>query len=55
MKNKIQEICLQSTFLNTSAKTIYVADYTERTGSIRKVEIHTSLPDIPNGDGEMIV
>ena len=53
MKNKIQEICLQSTFLNTSAKTIYVADYTERTGSIRKVEIHTSLPDIPNGDGEM--
>lgn len=53
MKNKIQEICLQSTFLNTSAKTIYVADYTERTGSIRKVEIHTSLPDIPNGNGEM--
>ena len=53
MKNKIREAYPQSVFQSTSAETIYVTDFTERTGSARKVEIHTSVPCTPDGSGMM--
>ena len=53
MKNKIQATYPQSVFQTTSAETIYVADFTERTDSKRKVEIHASLPAVPDGDETM--
>lgn len=48
MKNKIQTVYPQSAFQSTSAETIYVADFTERTNSTRKVEIHVEIPCVPN-------
>lgn len=53
MKNKIQTVYPQSAFQSTSAETIYVVDYTERTGSARKVEVCMSLPSTPDGNGVM--
>ena len=53
MKNKIQTAYPESVFQTTSAETIYVADFTERTKSNRKVEIHMSLPSVPDGDENM--
>ena len=48
MKSKIQTAYPQSVFQSTSAETIYVADFTERTNSERKVEIHIVAPCVPN-------
>ena len=53
MKNKLQEAYPQSVFQSTSAETVYVTDFTERTGSARKIEIHTSVPCTPDGSGMM--
>lgn len=53
MKNKMQTAYPQSVFQTTSAETIYVADFTERTDSKRKVEIHASLPTVPDGGENM--
>ena len=53
MKNKIQVAYPQSFFRTTSADIVYVADFTERTGSTRKVEVHTSLPKAPDGISDM--
>ena len=53
MKNKIQTAYPESVFQTTSAETIYVADFTERTKSNRKVKIHMSLPSVPDGDENM--
>ena len=53
MKNKIQAVYPQSVFQTSSAETIYVADFTERTESERKVEIHTSLPVVLDDDENM--
>ena len=53
MKNKIQAAYPQSVFQTTSEETIYVADFTERTESKRKVEIHASFPAAPDGDENM--
>lgn len=53
MKNKIQTVYPQSVFQSTSAETIYVADFTERTNSTRKVEIHVEIPCVPNSSESM--
>ena len=48
MKSKILTAYPQSVFQSTSAETIYVVDFTERTNSERKVEIHIVAPCVPN-------
>lgn len=48
MKNKIQRIYPQSIFCNSNAPQLYLADFTERTQSTRKVEFHETVPQIPN-------
>ena len=53
MKNKIQTVYPQSVFQSTSAETIYVADFTERTNSTRKVEIYVEIPCVPNSSESM--
>ena len=53
MKSKIQTAYPQSVFQSTSAETIYVADFTERTNSARKVEIHTAEPCVPDSSESM--
>ena len=53
MKSKIQIVYSQSVFQSTSAETIYVADFTERTNSARKVEIHTAEPCVPDSGESM--
>ena len=53
MKSKIQTAYSQSVFQSTSAETIYVADFTERTNSARKVEIHTTEPCLPDSGESM--
>lgn len=53
MKNKIQTVYPQSVFCSSTAKKLYIADFTERTGSSRKVEFHETVPIDPNGDMNM--
>jgi len=53
MKSKILTAFPQSVFQSTSAETIYVADFTERTNSARKVEIHTTEPCLPDSGESM--
>ena len=53
MKSKILTAFPQSVFQSTSAETIYVADFTERTNSARKVEIHTAEPCVPDSGESM--
>ena len=53
MKSKIQTVYPQAVFQSTSAETIYVADFTERTNSARKVEIHTAEPCVPDSGESM--
>lgn len=47
MKSKIQKKYPQSVFYNSRASNIYVVDFTERTESKRKVEIHEKIPRVP--------
>lgn len=53
MKSKIQTTYPLSVFQCISAETIYVADFTERTNSARKVEIHATLPCVPDSSEAM--
>lgn len=53
MKSKIQNNYPQSIFCNSRALKIYVVDFTERTGSKRKVEIHETIPQVPNSNKNM--
>lgn len=53
MKTKIQAIYPNSEFVQSSAAELYVADFTERTRSARKIEIHNTLPKTPDGDKDM--
>ncbi|MBQ8246102.1 MAG: hypothetical protein IJZ42_03140 [Lachnospiraceae bacterium] len=53
MKSKIQTAYSQSVVQSTSAETIYMADFTERTNSVRKVEIHTEMPCVPDSSEAM--
>lgn len=50
MKNRIQKIYPNSVFEHSAAPNFYIADFTERTNSTRKVEFHESLPQTPEGD-----
>lgn len=52
MKNRISEQYSQST-ITTTDKTLYIADFTERTCSVRKVEIKDSCPVTPDGLQDM--
>jgi len=53
MKSKIQTAYSQSVVQSTSAETVYMADFTERTNSVRKVEIHTEIPCVPDSSEAM--
>ena len=53
MKSKIQTAYSQSVVQSTSAETIYMADFTERTNGVRKVEIHTEIPCVPDSSEAM--
>lgn len=53
MKNKLQAIYPQSVFCCSTASRLYITDFTERTGSNRKVEFHESVPQIPNSTTDM--
>lgn len=53
MKNKIQNNYPSSVFYRSSSAKIYLADFTERTDSKRKVEFHETTPQEPNSDKDM--
>ena len=53
MKNKIQTIYPQSVFCSSTAPKLYIADFTERTDSERKVEFHETVPQVPDGTADM--
>ena len=48
MRSKITSKYPASTFVKSDSASIFVADFSERTGSARKVEVHTSVPSDPN-------
>lgn len=53
MKNKIQAVYQQSVFCSSRAPKLYIADFTERTSSNRKVEFHENIPQAPDSDKDM--
>ena len=50
MKNRILAAYPESEFGTTNSQQIFVADFTERTKSVRGVEIHEVLPNDPNDE-----
>ena len=48
MKNRICEVYSLCEVSTTEAEKLYIIDFTERTMSVRKVEIHTKIPLIAN-------
>ena len=53
MKNKIQAVYPQSVFCSSTASKLYIADFTERTSSNRKVEFHEIIPKVPSSTTDM--
>lgn len=53
MKSKIQAVYPQSVFCSSTAPQLYIADFTERTGSDRKVEFHEIIPKAPDSTTDM--
>lgn len=53
MKNKIQNVYQQSVFCSSKAPKLYIADFTERTSSNRKVEFHEKIPQAPDSNTDM--
>ena len=53
MKNKIQAVYPQSVFCSSTASKVYIADFTERTSSNRKVEFHEIIPKVPSSTTDM--
>lgn len=47
MKNRILSIYPNAVFVCSSAEHIYIADFSERTKAVRKVEVHEQMPDCP--------
>lgn len=47
MKNKILSVYPNAVFVCSSAGHIYIADFSERTKMVRKVEVHEQIPDCP--------
>ena len=50
MRNRILAAYPDSEFGTTNSKRIFVADFTERTNSVRRVEIHEVQPKDPNDE-----
>ena len=53
MKNKIMNVYPQSIFCGSAAPKLYIVDFTERTDSKRKVELHETVPQVPNSTAVM--
>lgn len=53
MKNKIQAVYQQSVFCSSTSTKLYIADFTDRTGSKRKVEFHETIPQTPDSTKNM--
>lgn len=53
MKNRICGVYSLCEVATTEAKELHIVDFTERTMSARKVEIHTKIPFIPETTTEM--
>lgn len=53
MKSKIQVVYPQSVFCSSTASKLYIADFTERTNSSRKVEFHEIIPQVPDSNTDM--
>lgn len=53
MKSKIQVVYPQSVFCSSTASKLYIADFTERTNSSRKVEFHEIIPQVPDSTTDM--
>ena len=53
MRNKIRAVYPQSDFSSRTAPKLYIADFTERTGSDRKVEFHETIPQVPDSTTDM--
>lgn len=53
MKNKILAVYPQSVFCRSTAPKLYIADFTERTSSNRKVEFHDIIPQVPDNTTDM--
>lgn len=53
MRNRILNIYPDSELGQSTSSSLYVADFTERTGCVRGVEIHDVIPKAPEGDKEM--
>ena len=53
MRNKILTVYPQSVFCSSTAPKLYIADFTERTGSDRKVEFHETIPQVPDSTTDM--
>ena len=47
MKNRILNVYRNAVIVSSSAEHIYVADFSERTKAVRKVEVHEEIPDCP--------
>lgn len=53
MKNKIKEVYPQAILGEIESENLFVADFTERTKSIRGIEIHAAIPLCPGSDINM--
>lgn len=51
MRTKIAGEYPEAEFLRSSAQVIYIADFSERTKAVRKVEIHETVPECPGKAG----
>lgn len=54
MKNRIIASFPNSVFHNHSDSNIFIADFTERTGSVRHVEVHTIQPQCPKNTANLM-
>ena len=53
MKSRILAAYPDARFESGNAPVFYIADFTERTGSLRKVEIHEVIPQVPGESRNM--
>lgn len=53
MKNRIIDAYPQAIIGESDVTTLYVADFTERTNSVRGIEIQEIMPSAPNSDKKM--
>lgn len=53
MKHRIRTVYPHAQFGQSSNPALYIADFTERTRGLRKVELHEAVPQTPEGDKAM--